>query len=284
MLAGFVRWAEARDAVRAVILTSSRANPHAPIDAFSDYDVILSVTDTRPFVDDEGWHSDFGDPVVRFRDRRAHDGMEEFFRLVLYADGTKIDFTVAPVEMLRRIARSGRLSEALDVGYRVLADKDGLTAALARPTYTAHIPPKPTAAEYHALVEEFWWETTYVAKNLWRDELFAARYNLDCVIRADLVRRMLEWYIEIAHGWSVKPGAMGRFLKQRLPPDVWVAVEGTFVGPSIAENWQALFHMTRLFHRIATDVAGSLGYAYPHEIEDGVMRYLLHVQERAERA
>jgi hypothetical protein len=36
-------WAKGRPDVRALILTSSRAAPHARTDGFSDYDVILSV-------------------------------------------------------------------------------------------------------------------------------------------------------------------------------------------------------------------------------------------------
>ena len=37
----------------------------------------------------------------------------------------------------------------------VLLDKGGWTAAWQAPTYRAHIPARPTEAEYQALVEEF---------------------------------------------------------------------------------------------------------------------------------
>jgi hypothetical protein len=47
-----VNWAEDRDAVRTVLLTSSRTRPDATVDAFSDYDVVLVVTDIRPFAED----------------------------------------------------------------------------------------------------------------------------------------------------------------------------------------------------------------------------------------
>ena len=57
---------------------------------------------------------------------------------------------------------------------RVPLDKDQRTAGWKPPSYQAHIPTRPTEAEYQALVEEFWWVTTYVAKSLWRDELVFA--------------------------------------------------------------------------------------------------------------
>jgi len=47
-----IAWAEQQVSVRAMLLTSTRASPHAPVDAFSDYDVVLVVTDIHPFFTD----------------------------------------------------------------------------------------------------------------------------------------------------------------------------------------------------------------------------------------
>jgi len=38
-------WAKDNENVRAVVLTSSRANPQAPVDRLSDYDIELFVRD-----------------------------------------------------------------------------------------------------------------------------------------------------------------------------------------------------------------------------------------------
>ncbi|HEX5545943.1 MAG TPA: aminoglycoside 6-adenylyltransferase, partial [Ktedonobacterales bacterium] len=165
-------------------------------------------------------------------------------------------------------------TDMLDWGYRVLLDKDGLATHLPAPTRTAHIPPKPTEQQYLALVEEFWWESTYVAKNLWRDDLVFARYNLDVVMRNELLLPLLEWRIELDRDWSWKPGVVGRGLKRALPPDLWAAFERTYAGPGIAENWEALFAMTALFRRVAIEVGQALGYTYPQDLDDGVTAYL----------
>jgi aminoglycoside 6-adenylyltransferase len=165
-------------------------------------------------------------------------------------------------------------TDFLDWGYRVLLDKDGLAARLPAPTRTAHIPPKPTEQDYLALIEEFWWESAYVAKNLWRDDLVFARYNLDVVMRSELLLPLLEWRIELDHDWTWKPGIVGRGLKRALAPDLWSAFERTYVGPEIEENWEALFAMTALFRRAAIEVGQALGYTYPQELDDGVTAYL----------
>ena len=62
------QWAEHQDSVRAMLLTSTRASPHAQVDVFSDYDVILVVRDIRPFFENRAWLQDFGQVLVSYWD------------------------------------------------------------------------------------------------------------------------------------------------------------------------------------------------------------------------
>jgi aminoglycoside 6-adenylyltransferase len=162
----------------------------------------------------------------------------------------------------------------LDVGYRVLLDKDERTSGWGAPNYRAHIPAKPTETEYRDLVEEFWWSSTYVAKSLWRDELVIAKFVLERDLKLETLRLMLEWRIEIDHDWSVKPGVLGRGLKQLVPADTWSELESTYVGAGSEENWAALFRTTALFRWVASEVGEALGYAYPQQVDDQVTAYL----------
>ena len=170
-----VAWGAAHPLVRAMILTSSRTRPYGPVDLLSDYDLILVVSDVRPFAFEDAWISEYGRPMVRFSDQGEEHGMTMYFRGVVYQNYVKIDYSIWPVEVLERITAEAPLPE-LDMGYRVLLDKDQRTAGWKQPTYQAYIPARPTEAEYQALVEEFWWGTTYVAKSLWRDELVFAKW------------------------------------------------------------------------------------------------------------
>ena len=273
-----IRWAEAEDLVRAVVLTSTRASARAVTDRFSDYDVILYVADTAPFASDARWLERFGEVLVRWPDAGVDDGFPYHMQLVIYRDETKVDFTIAPVGWLDRIAATGALPAALDVGYRVLLDKDGRAAALPAPTYAAHIPARPTQAELDALVEEFWFESTYVAKNLWRDELLPAKYSLESVMKLDLLRRMLEWRVETDHGWALRPGVFGKGLKEHLDEATWRELGETFVGAEIEANWRALFATARLFRRVAKEVAERLDLVYPDDLDARMMDYLRRVE------
>jgi aminoglycoside 6-adenylyltransferase len=159
-----------------------------------------------------------------------------------------------------------------------LLDKDGLTAGLPAPTYRAYIPQPPSEAVYQALVQEFWWETTYVARNLWCDELYFAKYSLDTGIRFECLQRVLEWYVESQHGWSIRPGVCGKGLKRLLDAETWAEVERTYAGAGIEENWEALFATIRLFRRMAMSVAESLGFQYPTDTDAAVSAYLEKVR------
>src|SRR5690606_33366659 len=160
-----------------------------------------------------------------------------------------------------------QLPDEFDAGYLVLLDKDGLTAGLQAPTYKAFIPMPPTEADYQEMVEGFFLEPAYVAKHLWRDDMMAAKFILDHIMKQERLRPILEWRAEIDHGWSVKPGPYGRRLKQWLRPDLWAALESTYTGAEPEANWEALFRSIALFRRVAVEVGDLLGYTYPDTLE-----------------
>lgn len=285
VLQKLARWADSQSSVRAMLLTSTRAIPDAPLDPFSDYDVILAVTDTGPFYEDRNWLNAFGPLLVVYRDPPSeYYGLEVFAYITQYEDGLKIDFTLWPVEILRRVVADPLLPDELDNGYRILLDKDELTAGLKRPTYNAYIPTPPTELEYQTVIEEFFHETTYVAKLLWRGELMPAKYSLDYVMKIQGLRQMLEWHIETLNDWTIKAGVLGKGLKERLEPEIWPMLESTYAGADLEENWDALGKSIILFRKVAIDVGLHLGYEYPHDLDRRMMNYLEKVRKLDRRA
>ena len=186
----------------------------------------------------------------------------------------------ADVLSISRIVQAGTLPADLDVGYRILIDKDGLTGGLQPPTYTAYIPSPPAEQDYQKMIEDFFSDAPYVAKCLWRDELLPAKWCLDYDMKHNFLRLMLEWRMELDHGWSAPTGALGKGLKKRLPSEIWSQLESTYAGAEIADNWEALFRTMALFRQAATEVGKQLGYAYPLEMDERVTNYVKQMQER----
>ena len=278
-----IAWGEAQQSIRALVLTSSRARADATVDLLSDYDVIVAVTDTASFEANDDWAAAYGRPLARWGDRSERYGLTTFFLGVVYSDGVKVDYTIWPDALLERVAKAEALPDELDVGYRVLLDKDGRTSGWAAPAYRAHIPAPPKEAEYRAIIEEFWWDTTYVAKALWRGEVVFAKFVLDYDAKFIALRRVLEWRIELDHEWSLRPGAYGRGLERLLPADISDELASTFAGTGVEDNWDALFRTTALFRRVATEVGDALGYAYPENVDEGVSAHLEGVRQLGSR-
>jgi aminoglycoside 6-adenylyltransferase len=277
-----IRWAEERESLRAMLLTSTRAIPNAPTDTFSDYDVVLVVEDIHPFFEDRSWLGDFGDVLVVYQDPIYPDrdyGFHKFGNVTQYSDGLKIDFTLLPVEWLLKVVQAPALPAELDAGYRVLLDKDNLTKGMKPPTYTSYIPAQPTNEVYQRHIEEFFSDAPYVAKCLLRGELLPLKWCLDYDMKHVYLRPMLEWLIGLHHNWSLPAGSLGKGLKKKLPPELWSQLEATYTGADIADNWEALFRTMALFRLVAMEVGEGLGYIYPLDLDRRVTTYVEQMQK-----
>ena len=145
MLGELVAWGEAEDEIRALVLTSTRSQQDGSADELSDYDLIVAVRDADDFVAREGWAGARGRPLVGWGDEHELLGERTTFRGAVYRDGVRVDFTIWTASLLESIAAADALPDDLDVGYRVLLDKDGATSRWSAPTYLAHVPTRPTA-------------------------------------------------------------------------------------------------------------------------------------------
>jgi aminoglycoside 6-adenylyltransferase len=276
----FTTWAQQQDNVRAMLMTSTRAITNGPVDALSDYDLILIASNVYPFYESRDWLAAFGRVLALYRDPITPDGaFETVGYVVQFEDGLKIDFWVWPTGLLQRILQEPQLPTELDAGYQVLLDKDDLTAELKPPTYKGYIPTPPTESRYHDVIEMFFLDTAYVAKYLWRDDLMAAKHIMDAMLKQEHMLPMLEWRSEIDHHWSVSPGPYGRRLKQWLRPDLWAELETTYTGMDINDNWDVLFRTIALMRRVSIEVGEHLGYAYPHDLDARAVAYVYKIKK-----
>lgn len=77
---------------------------------------------------------------------------------------------------------------------------------------------------------------------------------------------------------QTNPGVHGRWFKRDLDPRLWAEVEKTFAGAGIEENWRAMYATAAVFGRIAAEVGERLGYAYAHELDRTMTRYLQEIR------
>ncbi|MBV7529868.1 AadS family aminoglycoside 6-adenylyltransferase [Chitinophaga sp. sic0106] len=270
-------WAAANTEIRAMLLTSSLVNPYAPVDEFSDLDIELIFTDLPKYISDNSWLQLFGSINATVEEgEEAFEGRHAM-KMVLYADHVKIDFKLYSVQHFLEDAAEPQLPEDWDIGYRVILDKDGITNQLLPPSYAPAIIQPPSAAKFAQVINDAWWDMTYVAKCLTRHDIFYAKFMSEDMMRTNYLVPLIEWYIGSQHNWQVSTNKHGRLFPQYLTPECWSAIQATFSGAEIEDNWRALFAYTDVVHQLGTELGERLNFVYPYETERKVRIYLSEV-------
>lgn len=266
-----IKWCETNDNIRTVILTSSRANPNSSTDILSDYDIELYVNEILPFSTNDDWLKLFGPIMFRWPLKPESTWSANWLtRLIQFRDGTRIDFQITE--------QKPEYHSNFDAGYKVVIDKDNNTVNIKKADYKNLFIKKPTQLEFQKKVNAFFWDILYVAKSLWRDELFYAKYMFDNVIRFNFLQIIVEWYIGLNHNWEISTNKCGRYFKQYLEPEIWKQIEETFTGAQISENWKALYKMIEIFSLLAKNISKRLNFDYPDELEKNVIDYIKKIQ------
>ncbi len=270
-LKGFIKWAQDNELIRAAVLTGSRTEPGREIDFLSDYDIELYVSDIRPFKSSDKWLERFGEVMICCP--RLPESIFEgagLTRLVYFCDYSRIDFQIRD--------KFDVIPDKYDDGYEVLVDKDGILSGLDEPTYGKHIIKKPSENEFLDKVNGFWWNSTYVAKYLYRDEIPFAMYMLDCRLRHDALHRMLEWHIGMENNWSVSVGNRGKYFKKLMNGEMWHKYKSTYCAVEKDAIWKAYFKLIELFRLAAVDIAKKSGFDYPYEKDEKVSKFLKKIK------
>ncbi|WP_313093571.1 AadS family aminoglycoside 6-adenylyltransferase [Chryseobacterium flavum] len=274
-----IDWAENNPDIRAVLLTSSLVNPYAPVDDFSDLDVELVLESRKAYEVNNSWISIFGDPISMIEETDTVFEGKHAMKMVLYKDHVKVDFKLYQVSEFLEDVKEKVLPEDWDLGYQVLVDKDALTENMKPPTYQSVMIHPPEEQKFQQLINDFWWDTTYVAKCLKREDIFYAKFMSENVLRTDYLVPLIEWYIAGNHDWDmITTNKHGRLFKKYLSAGMWNEVESTFSGSNIEENWSALFAYADLVHKLGTSVAQSLDFTYPFKLEEDIRNYLSEVR------
>jgi aminoglycoside 6-adenylyltransferase len=265
--------------IRAVVLSGSRADPDIPKDFFQDFDIVYLVADMAPFARNFGWIKHFGELMIMqtpddMADPPPHKEDGSYTYLMQFIDGNRIDLGIVSIVNKARVLA--------DNPHQILLDKDGVFADAPQPGVPEWRTP-PNAKQFADCCNEFWWVCPYVAKGLWRGELVYAKHMMETNVREQLTK-MLGWHVSVGSGFTKNPGKFGRFFEKHLEPELWQLLVKTYPGAEFDDIWQALYEMTKLFRKAATEVAGYLGFEYPTGDDERVGAHLKHVKSLPKKA
>lgn len=241
-LAEILEWATADQNVRAVVVTGSTARGSEQTDRLSDLDVELYVDEPQRLLDSTSWYEQFGTVLVV----EALPNPDWHPTRLIYYRGGKVDFAIAP---------TAALAEATFVRpFRVLLDKDGLTAGLA---IIASPSQPPDADDFLQCVHWFYAAALMGVKCVVRNEPWMAKFR-DWDLKRELLR-MIEWDHKARYGWSYETWFNGKYLDRWVDGDVRARLDACWANFTVTESAAALRESVDLFDHLSTRTADLLG-------------------------
>ena len=275
MLDLIIETAQCDERIRAVIMNGSRANPNAPRDPFQDFDIVYIVTDVEPFTRNLEWIRRFGEMMILQMPEDMQDPPPDnggyFVYLMQFMDGNRIDLGIFTLSQWEEHNKDG---DSLSV---LLLDKDGIIQPFPPASDADYLPKSPTAKSFADCCNEFWWDSPYVAKGLWRQEILYAKHIQDVYVKEQLMK-MLTWHIGVKTDFKVSPGKLGKYFEKYLEPELWDMLLKTYADASYENTWNALFTMCDLFRKVAVPMAEHFGFEYPFDDDRRVSAHLEHVR------
>lgn len=271
-------WAETDDNIRALIQTGSAARQDGAADRFSDRDIEIVARDREPLLTSDAWVHAIGPVMVG---QYLENGAFFDTRLVFFEGGRKIDFTIADRSRLDTMIGAERLDDLYERGYRVLLDKDGLTAQLPVPTGTAPRRALPAQDEFAATVTEFWFEAAHLPTYLVRGDGWVVKFR-DWTMK-EMLLRMLEWHALATRGPDTDTWHIGTKMNRWVDAETWDDVHEVFSRFGPADSWRGLAATMALFTRLTRETATALGFPYPVHAEQSVTDYVLGFEDEIAR-
>ena len=262
--------------IRAVYMNGSRANIKK--DIFQDYDIVYVVTETKTFIEDKKWTSNFGEPII-FQEPDKLDKMQGinidfnngYTYLMQFTDGNRIDLHLQPINMLTEEYNKDKLVVQL-------LDKDNILPEVKPASDEDYWIKKPSYEEYFSECNNFWWVAPYCAKGLWRKEILYSIDVMNNYVRDGLIT-MIKWKVGIETNFKVSIGKSNKFLKEYIDKELWDKLMSTFNMSDYNSSWTALFITCELFEEVAYSVSKQLGYEYNYDEAQRSFNFIKHIKE-----
>ncbi|WP_214742279.1 MULTISPECIES: aminoglycoside 6-adenylyltransferase [unclassified Exiguobacterium] len=248
-----VAFAKENDQIRTVVLNGSLVNPSTRPDLYQDVDLAFYVKDVQAVAADRSWIDIFGEILIMQTPETADSERHVTF-LVQYVGGHRIDLTIRSVDQLEGMLEADSLSQ-------IIFDRDH--HSVVTPSDRSYRVKRPSADEYAACWNEFWWVSLYVIKGIKRHQVLYALDHLD--IMRNMLRQMMEWNIGYATDFSVNLGKSGDGMRDHLPEELWEMLGATYASAELSSIEDTHGRLQSLFFFCAQRVAEQGDFVFREE-------------------
>lgn len=261
-----MNWAKTRPDIRAIHLVGSAARTDHPADQYSDRDILLFVTDpdSHVYLD---WVQNYAPTWAVIHEEHAPTRLW----IIFFKGDHKVHWSVNAVADLQSIVDKQELWTDHERGYKILIDKDGLSAQMPAPTIRLPYDP-PSEEQFIKLVEKYCFGLAYVGSHLKRRNLWTVKQLSSVQQRFFL--QMLEWHTHATHDGYIDTWNRGQFMQEWVSVDIWQELHSIFAHFDAEDSWRALFAGMTLFRRLAEETAAKSGFSFPTQMVDEVTAYV----------
>ena len=245
--------------VEAVAMSGSRTDTKALKDEFQDYDVVYVVDDLDNLTRDLSWLDYFGKRIIEQEVVLDHRRLY----LMLFEDGNRIDLTLCPKDHIQEWVNS-------EADYTVLQDEKGLFVPYF-PSPQRYWTSPASPIDFEKVCNEFWWVSTYVVKEISRNQLIYATDHLYGICQQELLK-ILAWQVASDRG-RVDVGKNYKYLFNYLPAEKEKEFSNLLDFSSIEKLTQSLFSTMQLFHREAQAFSLKTGFHYDKATAEKMIEY-----------
>jgi len=270
LLEDVLSFAARSEGIDAVIETGSRARKQR-VDAFSDLDIELIGPGAPALAGRDDWPAEIAPVLVTLHLANDEPGTEGWpASLVVYAQGRKVDFTLAGPDRLRQLAADG-LDPVYRRGYVVHYDRAGVTREL--PPSQPAVPPwqPPSREEFINAQREFWFEATQVPIYAARGEAWPAAARL--VTAREVLLTILEWRAAAASEGMIDTWYLGYHLDEWIDEKTDAVLAELFPRYDPEEIIASLRSAMSLFARASAETGALLSLPVL-DLHDAVERHL----------
>ena len=269
LLDAIIRFAQACDAVTALLLIGSQARTEMKADEFSDTDLIMVVQNPDDFIHADSWLKQIGRYHISFTEPTVDGQME---RRVLFDDAQDVDFVIIREDAAKSALETGEAARILNRGYRVLVAKRGFVMPSAGFPPAAFLPADELV--FRNTVSDFWFHTVWSAKKLLRQELWAAKFCVDGYMKQKLLW-MIEQHEHLVRRSGKDTWYSGRFIDQWAREDIVNGLQNAFAHYDRADIAKALLETMNLFRRVGLETAKAAGFDYPAHADEYASKWVL---------
>lgn len=273
LLQEILAFADQNDGIDAVVQTGSRAR-NQRVDAFSDLDIELIGPGAPGLAGRDDWPAQIAPVLVTLHftdvDPQADDWPSS---LVVFAQGRKVDFTLAGTRRLHTLAADG-LDSTYVRGYVVHYDPAEITRHLAPSQPRVPSWQAPKAAEFVDVQREFWFEATQVPIYAARGEPWPAQARL--ATAREMVLMMLAWRAGAISAGQADTWYAGYHLDEWIDAQTKVEIPQMFPRYDAADIIASLRVAIDLFARTTAQTGAALSLPVL-DLRGAVERHLLAV-------